>query len=221
MEKTQAVSKSNSSRGLLLVISSPSGAGKTTLARRLAAEFNLRFSVSTTTRSPRAGEVEGKDYHFVSQERFDAMVKENAFAEWARVHGNYYGTSIATVQQAMDEGTDCLFDVDFQGGQQIRRQWPDDSVLCFILPPSMEELERRLRRRATDAPEVIESRLAMACKELEHYGEYDYLVMNDSLPRAYEELKAIYVAARAARRRREDLARTLLAQAASRQALGT
>lgn len=208
-------------RGLLLVISSPSGAGKTTLARRLAAEFELQFSVSTTTRSPRAGEVEGKDYHFVSNERFDAMVQDNAFAEWAVVHGNRYGTSIAAVQQTIAEGTDCLFDVDFQGGRQIRRQWPDDSVLCFILPPSMDELERRLRRRATDAPEVIERRLAMACKELEHYGEYDYLVMNDSLPRAYDELKAIYVAARASRRRREGMARTLLAQAAARQASST
>jgi guanylate kinase len=204
-------------RGLLLVISSPSGAGKTTLARRLAAEFALHFSVSFTTRRPRAGEVEGKDYGFVSDQRFDAMVAAGEFAEWAVVHGNRYGTSIAAVGQALTQGRDCLFDVDFQGGRQLRRQWPEDSVLCFILPPSMAELERRLRQRATDAPDVIERRLAMACEELEHYDEYDYLVVNDDLERAYGELRAVYVAARAARQRREGVARALLVEAAARR----
>lgn len=209
------------SRGLLLVISSPSGAGKTTLARRLAAEFDIRFSVSYTTRSPRTGEVEGKDYFFVSGERFDQMVAGQEFAEWAVVHGNRYGTSIAAVQQSIAGGIDCLFDVDYQGGRQIRRQWPADSVLCFILPPSMEELESRLRRRATDAPDVIERRLAMACKELEHYGEYDYLVVNDDLSRAYDQLRSIFVAARCARSRRDSVAQALLAQAAARRPSGT
>ena len=209
------------SRGLLLVISSPSGAGKTTLARRLAAEFDIRFSVSYTTRSPRTGEVEGKDYCFVSGERFDQMVANQEFAEWAVVHGNRYGTSIATVQQSIAGGIDCLFDVDYQGGRQIRRLWPDDSVLCFILPPSMEELESRLRRRATDAPDVIERRLAMACKELEHYGEYDYLVVNDDLSRAYDQLRSIFVAARCTRKRQEKVAQALLAEAAARKPSGT
>jgi guanylate kinase len=208
------------SRGLLLVISSPSGAGKTTLAHRLAAEFDIRFSVSTTTRSPRTGEVEGKDYCFVSGERFDQMVANQEFAEWAVVHGNRYGTSIATVQQSIAGGVDCLFDVDYQGGRQMRRLWPEDSVLCFILPPSMEELESRLRRRATDAPEVIERRLAMACKELEHYGEYDYLVVNDDLSRAYDQLRSIFVAARCARSRRDAVAQALLAEAAARRPTG-
>jgi guanylate kinase len=206
-------------RGLLLVISSPSGAGKTTLARRLAGEFEIRFSVSYTTRSPRPGEVEGKDYFFVSDERFDQMIAAREFAEWAVVHGNRYGTSIATVEQSLAGGSDCLFDVDYQGGRAIRKLWPGDSVLCFILPPSMVELESRLRRRATDTPDVIERRLAMACKELEHYHEYDYLVVNDDLSRAYDHLRSIYVAARCARTRREAVAQALLSEAASRRPL--
>ena len=204
-------------RGLLLVISSPSGAGKTTLAQRIATELALRFSVSYTTRRPRAGEVEGRDYCFVTDEMFDEMIAARRFAEWAVVHGNRYGTSIATVDQALTSGSDCLFDVDYQGGRAIRQRWPADSVLCFILPPSMSELERRLRRRATDAPEVIERRLAMACKELEHYGEYDYLVVNDDLARAYDQLRSIYIAAGCARTRREAVAQALLAEAASRR----
>jgi guanylate kinase len=208
-------------RGLLLVISSPSGAGKTTLARRLANEFPLRFSVSVTTRSPRPGEVEGRDYCFVSNARFDEMIAAGEFAEWAVVHGNRYGTRIATVEECLRGGGDCLFDVDFQGGRQIRRQWPEDSVLCFILPPSMVELERRLRQRATDAPDVIARRLAMACEELTHYGEYDFLVVNDNLERAYGELRAIYIAARAARSRRQGVARALLVEAAARRSPDT
>jgi guanylate kinase len=208
-------------RGLLLVISSPSGAGKTTLAHRLAAEFDIRFSVSYTTRSPRSGEVEGKDYCFVSVQRFDEMIGAGEFAEWAVVHGNRYGTSIAAVKQSIEGGADCLFDIDYQGGQQMRKLWREDSVLCFILPPSMEELERRLRRRATDAPDVIERRLAMACKELEHYNEYDYLVVNDDLSRAYDQLRSIYLAARCMRVRKEPLAKALLSQAASRRCPNT
>lgn len=205
-------------RGILLVISSPSGAGKTTLARRLASAHNLHFSVSYTTRPPRAGEVDGQDYHFVSNEQFSRMVDDKEFAEWAVVHGNRYGTSIATVNRAVEEGLDCLFDIDYQGGQQIRRQWPQDSVLVFILPPSIQELERRLCQRATDAPDVIERRLAMARKELAHYDEYDYLVVNDDLNKAYDELRSIYIAARCARLRNQPLADALLAEAQARRA---
>ncbi len=203
-------------RGILMVISSPSGAGKTTLTKRLAETHNMLFSVSYTTRSPRAGEVDGTDYHFVTNDEFTRMVEAQEFAEWAVVHGNRYGTSIATVNRAIEQGTDCLFDIDYQGGQQIRRQWPQDSVLCFILPPSMNELERRLRERATDTAEAIERRLGMARKELAHYHEYEYLVVNDHLDKAFSELSAIYVAARCARFRNEPLAQSLLSEVVKR-----
>jgi guanylate kinase len=207
---------SNVRRGVLLVISSPSGAGKTTLTRRLAKDPQLCFSVSYTTRQPRAGETEGVDYHFVDNQTFDRMVAAGEFAEHAVVHGNRYGTSIATVNRAIEQGVDCLFDIDFQGGRQIRRQWPDDSVLVFILPPSLSELERRLRRRATDAPEVIERRLRTAQEELRHFDEYDYLVVNDDLEKAFADLSAIYSAARCARGRSSAHARALLAEVAAR-----
>jgi guanylate kinase len=202
-------------RGILMVISSPSGAGKTTLSRRLAETHGLHFSVSYTTRPPRPGEVDGRDYRFVSEAEFARMDERHEFAEWALVHGNRYGTAITTVNRAIEQGMDCLFDIDYQGGAQIRRQWPEESVLCFILPPSMRELERRLRQRATDAPADIERRLATARKELEHYHEYDYLVVNDELEKAFAELSAIYVAARRARPRAEHLARALLAEVAA------
>ena len=200
-----------------MVISSPSGAGKTTLTRRLAQTHQLHFSVSYTTRAARSNEVEGKDYHFVTNETFGAMIEAQEFAEHAVVHGNRYGTAIATVNKAIEQGIDCLFDIDYQGGQQIRQQWPKDSVLVFILPPSLKELERRLRSRATDAPEVIERRLVGAQKELAHYEEYDYLVVNDDLERAYGDLASIYVAARCARSRADGHARALLAEVAGTQ----
>jgi guanylate kinase len=203
-------------RAILLVISSPSGAGKTTLARKLAERHNLRFSVSYTTRPPRAGEEHGKDYNFVSNDEFSRMVEAQEFAEWAVVHGNKYGTSIATVDRAIEEGADTLFDIDYQGGRQIRQKWPTDSVLCFILPPSIAELERRLRQRATDSDEAIARRLAVAHKELRHYADYDYLVVNDQLEKAYDELRSIYIAARCARFRKEALAQALLEEAAAR-----
>ena len=202
-------------RGILMVLSSPSGAGKTTLTRRLAETHKLYFSVSYTTRAPRAGEQEGRDYHFVSPERFGAMIEAQEFAEHAVVHGNRYGTSIATVNRAIEQGVDCLFDIDYQGGQQIRRLWPNESVLCFILPPSLEELERRLRKRATDSEEVIERRLSIARKELAHYNDYDFLVVNQDLDRAFAELSAIYTAARCTRPRAEGYAQSLLSEVVS------
>jgi guanylate kinase len=182
-------------RGLLLVVSSPSGAGKTTLCMRLRREFNIGFSVSYTTRQPRAGETEGVEYHFVSHERFQEMAAADEFAEYAMVHGNMYGTAARQVGDALAQGRDLLFDIDFQGGRQLRQRFPGEVMLVFILPPSLRELERRLRHRGTDADEVIARRLKVARSELEHYDEYDYLIVNDDLDRAYDALRAIYVAA--------------------------
>jgi guanylate kinase len=182
-------------KGLLLVVSSPSGAGKTTLCRRLREEFpQIQFSVSYTTRPPRAGEVHGREYFFVDRDTFTGMVARDEFAEYALVHGNNYGTSAALVREALASGTDLLFDIDFQGGRQLRRSFPDDVVLVFILPPSLGELKRRLQSRNTDAPEVIERRLRVARDELSHYGEYDYVIVNDDLDRAYAALRAVYIA---------------------------
>jgi guanylate kinase len=182
-------------RGLLFVVSSPSGAGKTTLCNRLRAEFaNLAFSVSTTTRPPRPGETHGVEYLFVDQPNFQEMIARDEFAEYAMVHGHMYGTSAALVRQALGEGRDLLFDIDYQGGRQLKQKFPDDVVLVFILPPSIRALAERLRRRATDSEEVIDRRLRVAREELKHYAEYDFLVMNEDLDRAYDALRAVYVA---------------------------
>jgi guanylate kinase len=208
--------ESGAHRGILLVISSPSGAGKTTLAHLLAQQERLEFSVSYTTRAPRAGERDGVDYKFVTEDEFSRMIERGEFAEWAVVHGARYGTAVHTVNRALEDGKDYLFDIDWQGGAQIRRQWPDDSVLVFILPPSMAELERRLRRRATDAPEAIDRRLVTATRELEHFSEYDYLVVNDNLETALKELSSIYIAARCARGRRGHYGSALLEEARTR-----
>ena len=208
-------------RGTLVVISSPSGAGKTTLAHMLADAQKLVFSVSYTTRTPRHGERDGVDYKFVSDDEFQRMVENKEFAEWATVHGNRYGTAIHTVNRALEDGTDYLFDIDWQGGKQIRNQWPEESVLIFILPPSIAELERRLRRRATESAEAIARRLDGAKRELQHYGEYDYLVVNDNLDRAFQQLNAIVEATRCSRVRGAHLAEELLAEGSGGGAGGT
>jgi guanylate kinase len=182
-------------RGLLIVLSSPSGAGKTTLARRLLGEFDsLGFSVSVTTRPPREGERPGVDYHFVDRATFERMIEERGLAEWAEVHGNCYGTARAAVDDALAQGRDTLFDIDWQGARALAEQWPTDVLRIFVLPPSLAVLEARLRGRGTDDAHVIERRLRRAVDEMGHFPEYDYLVVNDDLDRAYATLRAIYLA---------------------------
>jgi guanylate kinase len=197
---------------LLLILSSPSGAGKTTLTRMLLERCpDLRFSVSHTTRAPRDSEVDGRDYHFVDRARFRDLVGEGAFLEWAEVHGNLYGTSMAEIDRArVAPGcTGMIFDIDYQGARQIRSK-VDDVVAVFILPPSMRELERRLRGRASETEDVVAQRFAGAQREIEHYALFDYLVVNDDVQRAFDELRSIAVGERARRQRRAPLAESLL-----------
>jgi guanylate kinase len=208
--------ESRSSRpepGLLLVVSSPSGAGKTTLSRKLRDEFpNLGFSVSYTTRTPRRNETDGRDYHFVDDETFDEMIRREKLAEWAEVHGNRYGTAYEAVREALESGKDMIFDIDYQGGHQLKERFPE-AVMVFVLPPSMDVLTARLRGRKTDSRKSIELRLRGAVEELGHYDEYDYLVVNDELEEAYQELRSIYLASLCAARRRGRKAKELLRQA--------
>lgn len=201
----------NNSRGILLVVSSPSGAGKTTLCHRLMAEFDrVTFSISYTTRPRRSNETPGVDYHFVDDATFTAMVNDNMFAEWARVHGHRYGTARVTVDENLAAGRDILFDIDWQGATQLKSKYPDETVMVFVLPPSLDELADRLRKRGTDSAEVVARRLAKAKDELGHYGEYHYLLHNDVLDLAYADLRAIYVAAHLTQSRQASLALRLL-----------
>lgn len=182
--------------GLLIVISAPSGAGKTTLCNGLVTRFPaLKESISYTTRQPRAGEQDGVDYHFVSVERFKQMITENGFAEWAEVHGNFYGTAIATLEQARVDGIDILLDIDCQGAR-ILKDRGINGLFVFVLPPSMTELRRRLESRSSDAKEVIERRITRATEEIREARWYDYIVVNDRLDEAHEALASIVTAAR-------------------------
>lgn len=194
-------------RGLMLVLSSPSGAGKTTLSRRLLeGDTAIAMSVSTTTRQPRKGEEEGKDYYFVSPSTFAEMVKTNAFLEHAMVFGNQYGTPIEPVQMALAKGRDVLFDIDWQGTQQLRQRAGDDLVSVFVLPPSHAELERRLRARAQDAEDVVQARMAKANNEISHWAEYDYVVINDDLDSTLDKIRTILAAERMKRGRQTGIA---------------
>jgi guanylate kinase len=189
-------------RGVLLVISSPSGAGKTSLARRLMSAFpSLDLSVSATTRPPRPGEADGREYHFVLRERFDEMIGRGDFLEWAEVHEHRYGSPRAPVLERLSAGGDVLFDIDWQGAEAIHAALPADTVRVFILPPSLTALETRLRGRAQDAADVIDRRLARARGEIEHWIDYDYVIVNDVLDDAYARLASIYVAERERRAR--------------------
>jgi guanylate kinase len=183
-------------KGILYIISAPSGAGKSTLCRELLDIFpELRHSVSFTTRTPRTGELEGRDYHFVSREEFVRMIAAGEFAEWAEVHGNLYGTALNTLQKCRDAGIDLILDIDCQGAAQLKEKQVA-GVNIFILPPSFQELRLRLEGRGSDSPDVIEKRLVNAEEEVRQAGWYDYIVVNDVFSRAVEDLKSIVIAER-------------------------
>ncbi|TXG84800.1 MAG: guanylate kinase [Sphingomonadales bacterium] len=204
-------------RGLMFVLSSPSGAGKSTLSRALlASDPDIALSVSATTRPMRAGEVDGRDYYFVDRARFDAMVSQGAFLEWAKVFDNRYGTPRAPVEAMLDQGRDVLFDIDWQGTQQLHQARPEDLVRVFILPPSIAALHARLHSRAQDSADVIAGRMARAAGEISHWAEYDYVLVNDDLEDCLSRLKIILAAERLKRQRQTGLSefvRTLMAEA--------
>ncbi|MCZ7448722.1 guanylate kinase [Agrobacterium rhizogenes] len=201
-------------RGLMLVISSPSGAGKSTIARNLLEkDKNISLSVSVTTRPRRQSEIEGIHYHFISKRDFERMRDNDELLEWAEVHGNFYGTPREPVEAAMAAGRDMLFDIDWQGAEQLQDKMKADVVSIFILPPTMTELQSRLHRRAEDSEEVIKTRLLNSRAEIEHWRDYDYVILNDDLQAAFEGIEAIVKAERVRRDRRHgmfDFVRALL-----------
>ena len=193
-------------RGLMMVLSSPSGAGKTTISRRiLEADASINLSISMTTRAPRPNEVDGRDYYFVDKTGFDLMVNRDQLLEHAKVFGNYYGTPRLPVEKALSEGNDVLFDIDWQGTQQLREKASDDLVSVFILPPSWSELERRLYSRAADEPAEINRRMAKAVDEMSHWAEYDYVIINRNLEESVAAVHYILQSERLKRRRQVGL----------------
>lgn len=203
-------------RGLMFVLASPSGAGKTSMAKRILAEDEaISLSVSATTRPPRPGEIDGVDYHFVTDAEFDRLVADEALLEWAKVFGKRYGTPRAPVREVLAQGRDVLFDIDWQGTQQLKAHDSKDVVSVYILPPSIEELERRLRSRGTDSEEVVKDRMSRAASEIGHWGEYDYVLVNDDFDTCLDQIRAILKAERLRRFRRKaylaDFVRDMLA----------
>jgi guanylate kinase len=193
-------------RGLMLVLSSPSGAGKTTLSRKLLDEDKgVMLSVSVTTRKIRPGEKDGRDYHFIDRKRFDALIEKSELLEWAEVFDNYYGTPAKPVMDALAAGRDVLFDIDWQGTQQLSDKARNDLVTVFVLPPSIPELERRLHTRGQDDYETIHRRMAKAADEMSHWAEYDYVVINRDVAQAFDDVKAILSAERLKRERQPGL----------------
>ena len=193
-------------RGLLLILSSPSGAGKSTLSRLLMAwDPTMRFSISATTRPPRPGEADGREYYFRDRQTFEKMVQSGDMLEHAEVFGNLYGSPRGPVEAAMQAGTDTVFDIDWQGGQQIKQAMRGDVVSIFILPPSIAELDRRLRSRAQDSDDVIAGRMAKSRDEISHWAEYDYVLINDDLDLTFDQLKTILTAERLRRDRQPKL----------------
>ena len=193
-------------RGLLLILSSPSGAGKSTLSRMLMTwDPTMRFSVSATTRAPRPGEEDGREYYFRSRAEFEEMVKAGDMLEHAEVFGNLYGSPRGPVEAAMKAGTDTVFDIDWQGGQQVKQAMRDDVVSIFILPPSIAELDRRLRSRGQDSDEVIAGRMAKSRDEISHWAEYDYVLVNEDLDQTFDKLMTILTAERLKRDRQPGL----------------
>jgi len=193
-------------RGLMLVLSSPSGAGKTTLSRKLLAEERgLELSISVTTRAKRRSEVNGRHYHFIDAKKFEKLARAGDLLEHAEVFGNRYGTPRKPVEKALKQGRDVLFDIDWQGTQQLRESARDDLVSVFLLPPSIPELERRLHTRAQDSDQVIRARMAKAAGEMSHWAEYDYVVVNRDLERAFNDVRAILAAERLKRERQTGL----------------
>lgn len=201
-------------RGLMLILSSPSGAGKTTLTRMLLQDrsLDLTLSVSVTTRPRRSSEVDGIHYKFISRPDFDALRDRGELLEWAEVHGNCYGTPRRPVEEVLAAGRDVLFDIDYQGAAQVRQKAPEDVVTIFILPPSMAELRARLERRAEDSKEVIEKRLENARHEISRWEAYDYVIVNDDLEKSYKQVTAIIAAERLKKKRLADGATAFVAQ---------
>jgi guanylate kinase len=195
-----------SRRGLMFIMSSPSGAGKTTISRMLLErDGHIRMSVSCTTRPPRPGEIDGKDYHFIGQDQFDRMVENGEFLEWATVFGNCYGTPKAQVKAGLKDGRDYLFDIDWQGTQQLYQKLERDVVRVFLLPPSIDELRRRLTGRGTDSAEVIAARMERARSEISHWDGYDYVVVNDDIDACFAKVQQILAAERMRRARQTGL----------------